>query len=539
MSCLPGIFCENYNLTNLINLFNSQRHCRLKHNGDISIEINGQKNEKSKHRQEIHLQQIQPQSQQQQNQSLLVNPNLTFPTQTFKPSELTLTPINTKSIQEYLNKGSTVQQTPLISVAKDSFLKMKPIESNMVKEQALRPPSLQMSLTKDIPMRKIVIPPALAIPKIELDDDDEEEEDVNMIDTSEIQQQMKISDEVSINKSKRYKCDFCPYETDSKSQFIHHKGFHKPRNESFQCKYCSYNVSKRHLLNQHQKMHQCSESSVSVDNNQKTIPEVNETHLYLNEKLMHFCSQCPARYLSLREIIIHLKMHEAPSQIHKCKYCTFSAADDSVVKAHSAVHTTYYQEKTKEFIAKYKIASNFRNSDLTLTKHDIDGVSDEIWIVSNPEQPEKSQQDDSNDEEDGKFAERCPHCPMQALSLEILKDHLQHHSLTSGVVYSEKCSHCDYSSESAEELQKHIKLHFCAITDNKKLDFYTSFCGLELSITKINNINSEVKSNSNVNSSNDNNNNSLDECDSTVIYRESEKCEEMEDTKLDKIVVDI
>ena len=59
----------------------------------------------------------------------------------------------------------------------------------------------------------------------------------------------------SDSSSKRYKCAACPYVSDSKSQFVYHKQFHRPRGAPYKCPKCSYNVSRRHLLNQHLKVH--------------------------------------------------------------------------------------------------------------------------------------------------------------------------------------------------------------------------------------------------------------------------------------------
>ena len=79
-----------------------------------------------------------------------------------------------------------------------------------------------------------------------------------------------------LKKGKRYKCMFCPYVTDSKSQFLYHKSFHKPRGEPFKCNFCSYNVTKKHLLNQHMKMHAEHRpiDVISIDEDEEEEPEV-------------------------------------------------------------------------------------------------------------------------------------------------------------------------------------------------------------------------------------------------------------------------
>jgi hypothetical protein len=308
-------------------------------------------------------------------------------------------------------------------------------------------------------------------------------------------------------KTKRYKCEMCPYETDSKSQFQYHSSFHKPsRNESYQCKYCSYNVSKRHLLNQHMKMHAASGINLSEDlitDMQASSESTNIEQLTIaNEKFIHFCSMCPARYLSLREILNHVKLHETCAA-HKCDFCSFSSSDDSNVKAHSVVHKSYYQEKTKEFMAKYKQANEYPNPDLMVLKHggiDDSGDNDDVWVVKTSSNEAKSETPLPTDE--NKINERCLYCPFQATSLDVLKNHLQYHYAISNQYHPHKCDHCDFSIDNVDKLREHNELHFSFLrSDNKNLGIFTSFCGLELNAIKMNPQNSN-DANNNVNGEN-------------------------------------
>lgn len=335
-------------------------------------------------------------------------------------------------------------------------------------------------------------------------------------------------------KAKRYKCEMCPYETDSKSQFQYHSSFHKPsRNESYQCKYCSYNVSKRHLLNQHMKMHAASGTNIGDDLNdlQGNIsnheqPTVEQQLTTATEKYMHFCSMCPARYLSLREILNHVKLHEV-SSTHKCDYCSFSSSDDSNVKAHSAVHTSYYQEKTKEFMAKYKQAQDYPNPELYSIKHGFDdaGASDDVWVVKNDKK--KTQDAETSPSDENKIDEKCLYCPFQATSLDVLKNHLQYHFAISSVNRAHKCEHCDFSIETSERLREHSELHFAFLKNGtKSLDIFTSFCGLELNATKINTNSNDA--NNNVNGEN-------------IIFKEKDvKLDSDSDSeRKDKVIIDV
>lgn len=334
-------------------------------------------------------------------------------------------------------------------------------------------------------------------------------------------------------KAKRYKCEMCPYETDSKSQFQYHSSFHKPsRNESYQCKYCSYNVSKRHLLNQHMKMHTAYGSGGGMGDDTNDIPsssnieQAQEILTNSNERYMHFCPKCPGRYLSLKEIINHLKRHEVSSN-HKCDYCTFSSSDDSDVKAHSAVHTSYYQEKTKEFSAKYKQAPEYPNPQLYTVKQGFDdtGANDDVWVVKKTNEHQKNREQENTSDEN-KIDEKCLYCPFQATSLEVLKNHLQFHFAISGHHKSQKCEYCDFSCENSERLREHNKLHFSFLFNgSKNLDIFTSFRGLELNISKINPNSNDA--NNNVNGEN------------TIFKEKDVVLDDSDNERKDKVIIDV
>lgn len=246
-----------------------------------------------------------------------------------------------------------------------------------------------------------------------------------------------------------------------------------------------------------------------------------------NEKFIHFCSMCPARYLSMREIQTHIKLHENNS-LHKCEYCSFSSSDDSSVKAHGAVHTSYYQEKTKEFMAKYKQAIEYPNPELQPIRNGYDDINDEIWVVRN----NNHQQQIDKESDENKIDEKCLYCPFQATSLDVLKNHLQYHLAISNNHRAHKCDHCDFSIDSAEKLREHNELHFSFLRNGgtgKGLDIFTSFCGLELNATRINTNSNDA--NNNVNGEN-------------IIYREKDvkfmtDSDSDSERKVDKVIIDV
>lgn len=336
-------------------------------------------------------------------------------------------------------------------------------------------------------------------------------------------------------KTKRYRCEMCPYETDSKSQFQYHSSFHKPsRNESYQCKYCSYNVSKRHLLNQHMKMHAAHDESADMQPGvSSSMAETSQENVAntLGEKFIHYCPKCPARYLSLKEIVAHLKRHDTPSN-YKCDNCSFSSPDDQDVRDHSAVHTSYYQDKTKEFMAKYKPAVEYPSPQLYTAKHvyDDSGAKDDVFVVRNADEATKSheQENKGSSKEDNKNDEKCLYCPFSTTSLEVLKNHLQFHRAINGQVRAHKCEHCDFSCDTADRLRDHNKLHFALLTNgSRNLNIYTSFHGLELNASKVHNSSNSNDANNNVNGE-------------KLVYKEKDVLlDDSSNERPDKVIIDV
>ncbi|XP_071449130.1 uncharacterized protein [Hetaerina americana] len=194
--------------------------------------------------------------------------------------------------------------------------------------------------------------------------------------------------------SKRYSCVGCPYVSDSKSQFLYHKQFHRPRGVApFKCSFCSYSVSRRHLLHQHLRVH-----GVSVPANMReddlrsnaetlkrpTVSRISQPVLDTSRlsdvplvwvsragkfQKMFKCRFCP--HVNVRKINIqeHEKMHKQrkasplnPRQgqsiqgmdssqnnsprvgasPHKCPQCNYSCNNAGVLSAHAKVHLDSY-----------------------------------------------------------------------------------------------------------------------------------------------------------------------------------------------------
>lgn len=195
------------------------------------------------------------------------------------------------------------------------------------------------------------------------------------------------------NCFKRYRCAGCPYVSNSKSQFLYHKQFHRPRGAPFKCGLCSYNVSRRHLLHQHLKVHgilipplrspgadtefdacepnmleegdeEAAASGVmrieAPDLDTSQLPDVPLVWVSRNGRFdkLFKCRWCPHVNQRKANILEHEKMHrrdeveDHPGEEvslnaktlppHRCLLCNYGCHNAGVLSAHMKVHQGLY-----------------------------------------------------------------------------------------------------------------------------------------------------------------------------------------------------
>lgn len=126
---------------------------------------------------------------------------------------------------------------------------------------------------------------------------------------------------------KRYRCLICPYITNSKSQFMYHKQFHKPRGGQYTCSYCSYNVSKRHLLHQHLKVH-------GVNASQKQNGEVIDL-----DEISDEIEEVPGDTQNIADIpLVWVAKDGKFSKMFKCRYCPHVNLRKVNIQEHEKMH---------------------------------------------------------------------------------------------------------------------------------------------------------------------------------------------------------
>lgn len=289
-------------------------------------------------------------------------------------------------------------------------------------------------------------------------------------------------------EGKKFRCAICPYVTNSKSQYTYHKQFHKPRGGQYNCNHCSYNVTKRHLLHQHLKVHGINVTShkqngetISLDEITDEIEEVPSTPLQMD--LQHFpdiplvwvskngkfskmfkCRYCP--HVNLRKVNIqeHEKMHSTreknPNSTrindieHRCTECNYVCNNAGVLSSHSKVHQGLYgivhslvdptrtdEEQIKELskaIGVQAVQENGTNDEYEFIDHQITEV-EEIDSSSGT----------------GSVLYFCKDCPARFLKENEFGIHKRFHGLR--LFY--KCDYCTYTSREKPHLLSHFKVH--------------------------------------------------------------------------------
>ncbi|KAF2896897.1 hypothetical protein ILUMI_09284 [Ignelater luminosus] len=298
-----------------------------------------------------------------------------------------------------------------------------------------------------------------------------------------------------IDSGKRYKCLTCPYVTNSKSQFLYHKQFHKPRGGQYTCTYCSYNVSKRHLLHQHLKVHginitpqkqngdvidlddlpdemeEVSSGNTSFES--QNFPDIPLVWVSKSGKFskMFKCRYCP--HVNLRKVNIqeHEKMHGQREKAstkgneieHHCSECNYVCNNAGVLSSHSKVHQGLYGEihclvdPTKSDDEQIRELSRFisynAQQDIETINLDEDYEKIESSMDGINEQMEVSNEQSENNTDGLLFF--CEHCPARFFKENEISIHSRFHMVR--LYY--KCEYCTYTARQKYHLLAHNKVH--------------------------------------------------------------------------------
>lgn len=409
-----------------------QRHCRLKHSGDVRVVIGGKNGAPEKIEIEDHLDETDDMKQEELYRCVHC-------------------PYVTKSIQDIENHTQnhmTKQETDL-KCCFCSYLAYQKFELyNHLKLHDVTDP--EDYINKSVPY-KVVYPE-------------------NM--------QMYI---------KKFQCTSCPYITDNKSQFLYHKQFHKLRGATYKCRYCSYNVSKRHLLQQHLRLH--NDDGVLREVKTEGVPQI-ETQMLKDCPLvwvskegkftkMFKCRFCP--HLNVRKVNIqeHEKMHcehedcssTADEVSYSCPDCSYTCNNAGVLSAHFKVHqgingqihclvdaTKSDEEQINELMNKTE--NNFITVDDNIENFEVDDDENDTTIEITDIDPEK-------------ILFFCQQCPARYLFEKELEAHIRFHG--SRLFY--RCDYCSYTARQRPHLLTHCNVHtqeYQMETKNLQSEYLTS-----------------------------------------------------------------
>lgn len=316
---------------------------------------------------------------------------------------------------------------------------------------------------------------------------------------------------------KRYKCNICPYTTNSKNDFLYHKQFHRQKSTSeFKCDYCDYWVTHRRLINQHMKMHEAAghspgnvspvssspcksditESSAIQDTvtlamykqrmiSSKITPSISQKPAMSPMKIacsvgnrpgyalkngvyrkMHTCDKCPYMNLRLRNLRLHQLMHgyrKSKNLLLKCPHCDYYVGSKGLLSHHLKVHQPSYRADTS-----MDLSVELENGeDNTTMLEEMDDTSSDAGEISYDNKV------DSLYEIARWKKYSCEKCPYASAK----KSHYERHVALHGSKQRCQCKYCDYSVPSNNLLNQHQKLH---MTPNQNLLAVQSLSNLQM-----------------------------------------------------------
>ncbi|KAM3962769.1 uncharacterized protein ACR2FA_003152 [Aphomia sociella] len=271
----------------------------------------------------------------------------------------------------------------------------------------------------------------------------------------------------NLTSTKRHRCTECPYETNSKSQFMYHEQFHKlPADTPYKCPQCNYSVSKRHLLHQHLRVHgiitkksECEAELEAMSMNSGRDDKV-ETYVTLEEipyvwvlaknkfHKMYKCRYCSYVNSQKCKIPYHEKIHciifeNSEITVYKCLECKFICDNANRLAEHSKTHGEIYGRiccavemniPDEEQIE--KLQKVIEAEQLSSTK---DLVKGEI----------------GNDIREVKVLYFCQKCPSRFFTY----DELNHHEKFHDSSFPHVCKSCEYSVPEEGDLSSHKLVH--------------------------------------------------------------------------------
>lgn len=272
----------------------------------------------------------------------------------------------------------------------------------------------------------------------------------------------------STTSTKRHKCTECPYETNSKSQFMYHEQFHRlPADTPYKCPECNYSVSKRHLLHQHLRVHGIaikkieSEAELEASTSLQNKMDMKDFEMNLDE--------IPYVWVSAKN-----EFHK----MYKCRYCSYVNSQKCKIPNHEKIHCIVFENNDttiyKCLECKFTCDNAGRLAEHSKSHGEIygriycpveDDIPDEEQItklrkvieIEKSNNPESFSRDEglANENREIKLMYFCQKCPARYFEDGEIQAHYKFHNLT----FPNKCKSCEFSVPEESDLATHFIVH--------------------------------------------------------------------------------
>lgn len=267
--------------------------------------------------------------------------------------------------------------------------------------------------------------------------------------------------------TKRHRCTECPYETNSKSQYMYHEQFHRtPSDTPYKCPECNYSVSKRHLLHQHLRVHGIITKRLDVEyglDQPSTSQNKNDGKI---DSEGIFYEEIPYVWVSAKN-----EFHK----MYKCRYCSYVNSIQCKIPNHENLHFIVFENNDttiyKCLECKFTCNNASRLAEHSKSHGEIYGriycpvendSPDEQQIAKLRKVIEMDKGTENFSKEEGVTESReikmlyfCHMCPARFFEDTELESHKTFHNAT----LPNKCTSCEYSVSEGNDLAAHETVH--------------------------------------------------------------------------------
>lgn len=270
----------------------------------------------------------------------------------------------------------------------------------------------------------------------------------------------------AICAAKRHKCTECPYETNSKSQYMYHEQFHRTTVDTpYKCPECNYSVSKRHLLHQHLRVHGIVTKRLDLEYGTDQPSFSNKDDIQTDYQ--SYLEEIPYVWVSAKN-----EFHK----MYKCRYCSYVNSQKCKIPNHEKIHCIIFENNDttlyKCLECKFTCDNAGRLAEHSKSHAEIygriycpveDDIPDEEQIaklrkvleIEKISNAENSSQEIGTEGKEIILLYFCHKCPARFLGVNDLQNHNKLHD--SSFLY--KCKYCEFSVPEERELAAHATVH--------------------------------------------------------------------------------